>query len=181
MSREHRRSGGGGTAVRFGSRRAGARRLGVAAAVAIALSACAGGDPSAAVPATPAGGSTLAGTVIEVHRSPTCGCCGDYEDYLAAHGAEVRSVVRDDVGQLKQELGIPARMGSCHTSLVDGYFVEGHVPVSALMALLDSRPAVDGITLPGMPSGSPGMSGDKDEPWIIYSVTDGETREFARE
>jgi hypothetical protein len=120
-----------------------------------------------------------AAIAIEVHRSPLCGCCGDYEEYLEGNGFEVTSVERDDVEVLKRELGMPQEMGSCHTSLVEGYFVEGHVPVEAIRELLAERPDIDGISLPGMPEGSPGMGGTKSEPWVIYAIDDGEVEEFA--
>lgn len=69
-------------------------------------------------------------------------------------------------------------MQSCHTTLVSEYFVEGHVPVEAIWKLLEEQPPIDGIALPGMPSGSPGMGGDKEKPLVIYSILDGKAEEF---
>lgn len=119
-------------------------------------------------------------TAVEVHRSPTCDCCGLYEEYLADEEFTVESVVGEDPDAVRERVGAPAELGSCHVAIVDGYFVEGHVPVDALRRLLDERPAIDGISLPGMPSGTPGMPGEQEEPWIVYAVADGEITEFAR-
>lgn len=124
------------------------------------------------------GGEVPGDVVVTVYRSATCGCCAGYEDYLEEEGFEVDDVVMDDVESVKDDMLIPEDMRSCHTSLVGDYFVEGHVPAEAILVLLDEAPAIDGIALPGMPQGSPGMSGDKTEPFVIYSITDGEVDEF---
>lgn len=84
----------------------------------------------------------------------------------------------DDMTNIKDGLGIPQDMRSCHTSIVEDYFLEGHVPLEAIRKLLDERPAIDGLALPGMPSGSPGMAGIKAQPFTIYSVVDGGVDEF---
>jgi len=88
-------------------------------------------------------------------------------------------VFTDSVEDIKGDLRIPQDLWSCHTSLVGNYYVEGHVPVETLRKLLDEQPDIDGIALPGMPQGSPGMGGEKDEPWVIYSISDGGIEEFA--
>jgi hypothetical protein len=84
----------------------------------------------------------------------------------------------DSVEDIKDELDIPEEMWSCHTSLVGDYYVEGHVPVEAVRKLLAEQPNIEGIALPGMPQGSPGMSGEKSEPWVIYSISDGDVEEY---
>ena len=84
----------------------------------------------------------------------------------------------DSVGEIKEDLDIPEDMWSCHTSLVGGYYVEGHVPVEAIRKLLAEQPEIDGIALPGMPQGSPGMSGRKEGPFVIYSIADVIVQEF---
>lgn len=84
----------------------------------------------------------------------------------------------DSVEDIKEDLDIPQEVWSCHTSLVGDYYVEGHVPVEAVRKLLDEKPDIDGIALPGMPQGSPGMGGEKSEPWVIYSIADGSVEEF---
>lgn len=84
----------------------------------------------------------------------------------------------EDLTEIKDGLGIPPDMESCHTTLVKGYFVEGHVPVEAIWKLLEEQPPIDGISLPGMPQGSPGMSGEKAQPFVVYSITEGNVEEF---
>ena len=127
---------------------------------------------------TRSGATAVEAVTIEVHRSVYCGCCEVYEDYLAEQGFEVEPRVREDVDRFKDSLGVPMDLASCHTAMVDGYFVEGHVPAEVIHMLLDERPDIDGITLPGMPAGSPGMPGQKDRDWVIYAVSDGEVTEF---
>ena len=84
----------------------------------------------------------------------------------------------DNVDEIKNRLDIPQDMRSCHTSVIGDYYIEGHVPVAAIQKLLAERPDVDGIALPGMPSGSPGMTGEQQAPFIIYAVAHGTTFEF---
>ncbi len=84
----------------------------------------------------------------------------------------------DSVREIKDDLGIPEDMRSCHTSLVGNYYVEGHVPLAAVQKLLEEQPDIDGIAMPGMPQGAPGMSGEKDGPWVIYSISDSGIEEF---
>jgi hypothetical protein len=113
---------------------------------------------------------------IEVHRSATCGCCGDHAAYLTDAGFEVEEYVHDlsaEVTGFKTTSGVPEELWSCHTTLIGGYAVEGHVPTDVILAMLAEQPAVDGIALPGMPAGSPGMDGEKDGLWTFYSFTDG--------
>lgn len=150
------------------------RRL-LALIAVVLLGACSGVAVPAAVE-TPASPSPLAAEppIIEVYRSPSCDCCTGWEEYLQAQGYSVRSLVRDDVTSLKIELGLPRETWSCHTALVEGYVVEGHVPVDAIEDVLRDRPAIDGIALPGMPSGSPGMGGEKVAPFEILAIRDGE-------
>ena len=84
----------------------------------------------------------------------------------------------DNVDEMKGRLNIPEEMWSCHTSVIGDYFIEGHVPVAAIQKLLAEQPDVDGIALPGMPSGSPGMTGEQQAPFIIYAVAHGTPFEF---
>jgi len=115
---------------------------------------------------------------ITVYLSPACMCCLVYTDYLKGRGFEVRVIQVENMTQIKSQYGVPRSLWSCHTSVIGGYFVEGHVPVEAIQKLLDEKPDADGISLPGMPSGSPGMPGGKKEPFVIYAVKDGESKTF---
>lgn len=98
-------------------------------------------------------------SVVTVYKSPSCGCCGKWVDYLRANGFEVKVVDIVDLSEIKSASGVPKALQTCHTAVVEGYVVEGHVPVDALRTLLHDRPKVAGIAVPGMPTGSPGMDG----------------------
>ncbi|WP_395764589.1 DUF411 domain-containing protein [Stutzerimonas balearica] len=101
-------------------------------------------------------GMAQAATVIDVHRDANCGCCKDWIKYLQANGFEVRDHVESNMPVIKQSLGVVPRLGSCHTGVIDGKFVEGHVPVAAIREL-QQRDDLLGVAAPGMPAGSPGM------------------------
>lgn len=144
------------------------------------LAACGAQPPSPAatfepLPSATATSASPSGSLEEfvLIKSPTCGCCGGHEAYLRAGGIEVRVEVSDDVTAVKDRYRIPADMRSCHTSVVAGYFVEGHVPLAAIEQLLRERPEIDGIALPGMPAGAPGMGGTPEGPLTVYSIKDG--------
>ena len=94
---------------------------------------------------------------VEVYKSPTCGCCGDWVEHLKAAGFAVKVTEVDDPSATRQRLGMPAAFGSCHTGLVAGYVLEGHVPATEVKRLLATRPKALGLAVPGMPVGSPGM------------------------
>jgi hypothetical protein len=113
-----------------------------------------------------------------MYATPSCGCCANYAPYLRSNGHRVEVRHLDDLSRIKTRAGIPAEAEGCHTTMIDGYAIEGHVPVEAIDKLLRERPAVDGIALPGMPAGSPGMSGTKEAPFEILSITDGALATF---
>lgn len=119
---------------------------------------------------------------IAVSKSPSCGCCGAWVDHLRANGFAV--TVRDvaDVTPEKRRLGVPETLESCHTALVEGYVVEGHVPAADVKRLLHTRPAgVKGLAVPGMPVGSPGMEvGDRKEPYKVVAWTADGSRIFSQ-
>jgi hypothetical protein len=100
-----------------------------------------------------------AGSPVHVFKSPTCGCCAKWVDHLRQHGFVARVTDLDDsaLDELKAKHRVPRTAQSCHTALVDGYVIEGHVPASDVRRLLKERPAVSGIAVAGMPLGSPGM------------------------
>lgn len=105
---------------------------------------------------------------ITVYKSPYCGCCEGWIDYMRTKGYEPKVVSEEDMGPIKQQYGVPDNLQSCHTAEIGGYVVEGHVPAEAIAKLLADKPKVTGITAPGMPQGSPGMSGEK-EHFQVYS------------
>jgi hypothetical protein len=96
-------------------------------------------------------------TTLIVYKTPTCGCCGKWIEHLQAAGFRVEATNLPDLTEVKAMNGVPAHLGSCHTALVDGYVIEGHVPASDIRTLLERRPEVAGLAVPGMPLGSPGM------------------------
>ncbi|HEV2146772.1 MAG TPA: DUF411 domain-containing protein [Longimicrobiaceae bacterium] len=123
-------------------------------------------DGAASV-ATTAAAAT--GPAITVYKSPTCGCCTKWEDHLRENGFRVESVTSDDVAAIKRARGVPLAMQSCHTGVVDGYAIEGHVPADVIRKLLAERPAVKGIAVPGMPMGSPGMEGPYKDDYEVFT------------
>lgn len=114
-------------------------------------------------------GAAQAATEITVHKSPTCGCCEAYVDYLRANGFSVKAVNESDMDAIKDQYGM-SHMASCHTALVNGYVIEGHVPVNAIRKLLKEKPPIIGISAPGMPANSPGMGEMKKGTLTIYAV-----------
>lgn len=116
-----------------------------------------------------------------LYKNPQCGCCEEYAKHLREHGFAVSVVERLDLPLVKTQHGVPEALAGCHTTLIDGYVVEGHVPLAILDRLLAERPAIRGISLPGMPTGSPGMPGPKSEPFTIYAITDGPPTVYAVE
>ncbi|MBI2558697.1 hypothetical protein HYW20_05215 [Candidatus Woesearchaeota archaeon] len=118
---------------------------------------------------------------ITIFQDPSCGCCGLYSDYMKRNGFDVEVKLVSSLEGVKNEYSIPKNLLSCHTSLIGDYYVEGHVPVEAIEKLLKEKPDTKGISLPGMPSASPGMPGKKTGPFIIYSISkDGSIAEFTR-
>jgi hypothetical protein len=116
-----------------------------------------------------------------LYKDPQCGCCEGYADYLRDNGFEVTVKPTHDLPLLHRQHGVPEPLVGCHTTLVDGYVVEGHVPIGALLRVLTERPAIKGISLPGMPAGSPGMFGEKTAPFTIYEITDGPAKIYGVE
>ncbi len=102
---------------------------------------------------------SVAGPTVTVWKSAECTCCGGWVSYMRGHGYKVDVHEMEDVNARKAALGIPEQLWSCHTSEIDGYLIEGHVPEAAIAKLLKDRPEVKGLALPGMQSGAPGMDG----------------------
>jgi hypothetical protein len=120
---------------------------------------------------------------MRVYSSPTCGCCSLWVDHLEEHGFEVETQYRDDMGQVKAAFGITQPLASCHTGIVNGYLIEGHVPAADIRRLLAEAPSdVRGLAVPGMPIGSPGMEmGDRVDPYdVLLLGTSGGITVFSR-
>lgn len=115
---------------------------------------------------------------ITVFLSPTCGCCHEYLNYLKREGFQVEEKQTKDMLSIKEKYGISTEMEACHTSVIGNYVVEGHVPMEAIKKLLTEKPEIDGIALPGMPEGAPGMGSAKNTHWKVYQLSKGTTAEF---
>lgn len=113
-----------------------------------------------------------------VYKSPLCGCCGEYVKILRQNGYQVTVVDAEDHSAIKRRYGITSALEGCHTTVVGGYAVEGHVPLKMIDRLLTEKPAIRGIALPGMPDGSPGMSGRKTEPFVVFEIGDGRPKVY---
>ena len=101
--------------------------------------------------------------LVEVYKSKTCGCCSKWVDHMRAAGFRVNATDVPDVNVYKQQYGLPPQLASCHTAVVDGYVIEGHVPADDVIRMLRERPEIKGIAVPGMPLGSPGMESSNPE------------------
>lgn len=152
--------------------------------VGVGLVGCGGGGGEGGSQARLSGGPASTETALDtqglvatVFLSPTCGCCHGYVEHLRQHGVRVETVEMMDVAPKKRALGIPMEMWSCHTVVIGDYVVEGHVPFEVVQKLLTDKPDIDGIALPGMPTGVPGMPGEK-TPLTVYAFQDGKVWEL---
>jgi hypothetical protein len=157
------------------ARRYALRTLGALAVAPLAAPLAAALIPVAQAQALPA---------VEVFKTPSCGCCGDWIKHLEANGFKVTAVNVPDLTPVRAKLGMPVKFGSCHTARVGGYLVEGHVPAREVKRLLREKPQAVGISVPGMPIGSPGMDGPvykgMQQPYDVLLVqADGSSRVFA--
>lgn len=134
----------------------------------LVLAACAGSAPPD-VPAPEPTRAPATTTTIHVYKSPTCGCCGNWVDRLVEYGFDVETEDMDNLAPIKKQYGVPANLQSCHTAVVDGYVIEGHVPPADIERLLAERPDAVGLAVPGMIVGSPGMevSGSPAQPYDV--------------
>jgi hypothetical protein len=127
--------------------------------------------------------ASVGGTAITVYKSSTCGCCAKWVDHLRAAGFTPAVHDVEDMDGIKDQMGVPKAVRSCHTALLGPYMVEGHVPAGDLDRLMAQRPKVAGLAVPGMPGGTPGMAepGAPPEPYEVLAFTlDGKTSLFAR-
>jgi hypothetical protein len=125
--------------------------------------------------------STAKATRATLYKNPQCECCEAYAAYLRRHGYDVTVIPTHDLPLIKREHGVPTELDGCHTTLVGNYVIEGHVPVATVDKLLNERPGIKGISLPGMPEGSPGMTGSKRELLTIYELGNLPARVYAVE
>lgn len=118
---------------------------------------------------------------ITVYRSPTCGCCENWEDHIKDSHFSIKDNVSDDMQAIKKKYGVPDQLGSCHTAIIGGYVIEGHVPAKDIEKLLKEKPNVVGLSAPGMPMGSPGMEmGNRKDDYRVMSFDkDGNFKVFA--
>ncbi len=106
---------------------------------------------------------------ILVYKTPSCGCCNGWIEHLRAAGFSVEDRNLRDLMSIKRDAGVPVGLSSCHTALVGGYVVEGHVPIEQVKRMLSEQPDIAGIAVPGMPIGSPGMEGPNAKPYQVIS------------
>ena len=132
----------------------------------------AGGKPAAPAPARQA---------ITIYKTATCGCCTKWVDHLKAAGFNPTVHVVENMSQSPITKGVPDALRSCHTATLEGYLVEGHVPADVIKQLLKEKPRVEGIAVPGMPAGSPGMESPTPEPYDVMAFdAAGKTKVFAK-
>ncbi|HEX6939082.1 MAG TPA: DUF411 domain-containing protein [Longimicrobiales bacterium] len=153
--------------------------VGVAAiGAAVAIRAAATRPAPAAEAAAPLADG--AAPTITVYKSPTCGCCRKWVEHVRKHGFEVVTHDTQDMTQVKAASGVPGELASCHTAIVDGYVIEGHVPADLIRRMLDERPQILGLAVPGMPMGAPGMEGPYKEDYDVLAIRrDGTTEVYA--
>ncbi len=119
-------------------------------------------------------------TKITVAKNPLCGCCSKWMSYMEKNGFDVREEKNSSVAEYKKKFGIPRRLSSCHTAVVEGYVIEGHVPAEDIRRLLKEKPDIKGLTVPGMVVGSPGMEqGNRKNSYDVLAIKkDGSTYIF---
>ncbi len=118
---------------------------------------------------------------ITVNKTPYCGCCKQWMTHLQANGFMVSGKDVDDTAPVRASLGMPAKLGSCHTAVIDGYVIEGHVPAEDIKRLLKEKPKAVGLVVPGMPLGSPGMESANPQPYeTLLVMKDGSTKVWAK-
>jgi hypothetical protein len=145
------------------------------AAVLLSLGSASSGDAATARRVTPA--KPIA---IKVYKTPSCGCCKGWVQHLRDNGFQVETMDMPDLSAVKQRYGVKPALQACHTAVVNGYVVEGHVPADVIMKMLKEHPAVTGVAVPGMPSGSPGMEGGPKERYDVLTFDRaGRTKVFA--
>ncbi|OOZ42243.1 hypothetical protein BOW53_01185 [Solemya pervernicosa gill symbiont] len=124
--------------------------------------------------------TTAEATEINIYNSPSCGCCYGWSAHMENNGYTVTSHNQHNMQPIKNVLGIPTEVQSCHTAKIGGYIIEGHVPASDIKRLLVERPEIRGLAVPGMPMGSPGMEGSRKDAYNVVTIEkNGESRIYA--
>ena len=123
-----------------------------------------------AAPLIAGAATTTATPVVDVYKSASCGCCTAWIEHLQKNGFTVRAHDVADAPAYRAKFGIPDELGSCHTGMVDGYALEGHVPAREIKRLLAQRTKAVGLAVPGMPHGSPGMETGRSDPYDVVLV-----------
>jgi hypothetical protein len=127
----------------------------------------------------PTGVAQATQTLIEVYKSATCGCCQQWVEHLRENGFTVKARDVANPSDYREKFGVPKDLGSCHTGLVAGYAIEGHVPAQDIKRLLAERPKARGLAVPGMPLGSPGMEGPRKDAYdVMLILADGTHKIF---
>jgi hypothetical protein len=130
--------------------------------------------------ARPSATANSKGPTITVYKDANCGCCKTWIEHLIKHGYRVDAKDSDDMTEIKRSLGVPEALTSCHTAVVNGYLIEGHVPAADIARLLKTKPKIAGLAVPGMPMGSPGMEGPRKQKYDVLSFDKaGKTKVFA--
>jgi len=143
--------------------------------IAIASAAVLGGGTYLAT------GTNAVAEDVTLYKNPQCGCCENYANYLRDNGFTVTVKPTHELVPMSREAGIPDDFQGCHLAFIENYVVSGHVPVDTVNRLLTERPDIKGVTLPGMPMGSPGMNGVKRQPFTVYEIGEGQPKVYAVE
>ncbi|MBN9657125.1 MAG: DUF411 domain-containing protein [Acidobacteria bacterium] len=118
-------------------------------------------------------GMSAAPPTMTVFKTKTCGCCGKWVEHMRASGFKVIVNEVASTGEYRQKYGVPEKLQSCHTAVVDGYTIEGHVPATEIQRLLKEKPKAKGLAVPGMPAGSPGMEGSRQDAYSVVRFDEG--------
>lgn len=145
------------------------RRFATFAVAVLALAGCSEADAAAERVETVQPDPNL--PTVLVYKTPTCGCCNGWVEHMEQAGFAVDARDVSDIMTVKRDGGVPVQMSSCHTAIIDGYVVEGHVPAEQVKQLLADRPDIAGIAVPGMPIGSPGMEGANPQPYQVLTFS----------
>lgn len=112
------------------------------------------------------------GVPAKLYKNPNCGCCEEYAKYLRKNGFDVTVIPTHNLAQMQKESRIPEHLAGCHTTRIGHYIFEGHIPVDSVKRVLEKKPIINGLAVPGMPAGSPGMGGTKKGPLNVYYISE---------